>query len=397
LSKKSRKGRKEKIVNRTIEANPADANLAQNPPAELDVKLEAYWCLDDTVCRQFLTLGMVAADFEAVKLFFPYVREVAACQTPRGRENVGTSLYYGFYAGHELGCRHPELAEQILPGVELKEALRRLGILIQCAKETHLSSIGLNRACTEVAASHRPSEPTEDADSIAGPLLLKTMRAGVAAGTAAQMDPALSDALGNFGKPIAPRVPDILDRALVMSAVRIFEEGFAARPWHPLLRLTRELYPEHSLEGRTVLEFVDQRLQQYGMLREEDTPWGELDLVDWIAGGLEYGRRVRRKQPQLVADIFKECEGERLEAAKSVVHKAVTRAGRVAPYKLIRPLLDWYKSVHCLKDPGFYGERVARVGAIADFAVWIPWVAEDKPPKRSGRRSRPRKSGNTVA
>jgi hypothetical protein len=383
-------------MNRIFEGNPSEAEPAQNPRLDCQAKLKAYWRLDDVVCRDFLKLGTTPADFEAVRLLFPYVRETAFCQTPREWKYLADWLYFGFFAGHELGCRHPELAEQILPGNELKEALRRLGILIECAKEEHLSAAGLDKACKEVAESHRPAGTSDNANTTVCTLLLKTMRAGVAAGTVVQTDPALSDALGNFGKPVGAHLPGILERALVMSALRMFEEGFASRPWHPLLRLTRELYPpDHSFEGNIVRAFVTQRLQQLGVTKEEDYAADDLDLLDWIAAGLEYGRQVKRRHPRLLVNLAKESVGKRLEASKSLVLEAVTNAGHAEPYDLLRPLLEWYKAVHHKEDPGFYGQRLARFGAIADFAVWIPWLAKEKPSKGSGRGTRSRKSGNT--
>ena len=52
-------------------------------PAEIrKQRLQAYWKLDDVVCRTFLQLGRKPDDFEAVKLFFPLIRERAKMVQP---------------------------------------------------------------------------------------------------------------------------------------------------------------------------------------------------------------------------------------------------------------------------------------------------------------------------
>jgi hypothetical protein len=206
-------------------------------------------------------------------------------------------------------------------------------------------------------------------------LILKTARAGFAAATVAQTDPVLSDSVGELGKSKSAAICPF-EKAIMAAPWRTHEDGVAATPRHPLVRLTREVYLEHSLEGRVILEFLEQRLKTLGIVKEEECPAGELDLLDWVAAALEYSRRVKAEKPELVAEILRECAGQRLEASRTVIEDVVTKAKRIEPLSLIRPLLGWYREVYGIDAPFFYGQHLARVGCIADFAVWIPWLCE---------------------
>ena len=339
--------------------------------------LESYLRRNDVVCREFLQLGKDPVDFGAVRLFFPYVRELSACRTPREWSNVSDCQFFAYYAGHDLGCRHPELQEYILPGVEVREGKRRLQVLHCHAQGERLNQRGLQQAFEAVAETYRPKDDSVNANALVCELLLKSARTGYAAATVALTDSAVCELLDEPGKALARRFPATLERALAAAPWRTHAEGWLARPAHPLLRLTQELYPEGSLEAKTVLGFLDEQLQALGVKSEEDCPTGELDLLDWVTAGLAYGRRLKREQPQLVADLIKECAGPRLKASRSVIQKAVAKAGKVEAVRLIRPLLEWYGETHQRGELSFYGQRLGRVGAIADFAFWIPLLTAE--------------------
>ena len=337
-----------------------------------------YLRQEDPVCRAFLQLGANPPDFEAVRLFFPYVRELCVCLAPRKWSSVSDCQFFAYIAGHDLGCRHPELQEAILPGEEGAGAKRRLKVLHECAQGEQLNQRGLNLAFDAVAESYRPKHDRVDVNALACALLLKSARAGYAASTVALTDPAVCELLHEPGKPFRRRFPATLEQALVAAPWRTHESGWLALPPHPLLRVAREIYPDGSLEGKTVLGFLEEHLQLLGVKSERDCPTGELDLLDWVAAGLAFGRRLKREQPQLVADILKECAGRRLETSRSVIRQVTGKAGKLKPLNLIRPLLEWYGEVHQRGELPFYGQRLGRVGALADFAVWIPWVHEGK-------------------
>jgi hypothetical protein len=268
------------------------------------------------------------------------------------------------------------LVDLILPEEEGKEAKRRLLVLQECGQEKWLNRRSLDCAFKSVAESYRPTEPGVNANALVCSLILKSARAGFAASTVALSDPVLSECVAGLGTPLGGAFPCTLEKAFVAAPWRAFEDGLTGAPRHPLLRLTRELYPEKTLEGNTVLTFLELQLKQFGVRSEEECPTGELDLLDLVAAGLAYGRRLKTERPELVANIITECAGKRLEDSKTVVQQVVTQAGQIEPVCLIRPLLKWYLKYHHDGDPSLYGHRLARVGCLGDFAVWIPWLAE---------------------
>jgi len=355
---------------------PSGSNVQASPAEERLARLRAYWRVDDVICREFLKLGTHPPDFEAVKLLFPYLRETAVCKTPREWQFVLDCQYFAFFAGHDLGCKHPEMVDLILPGGAVQESKRRLQVLQQCGGEERLTRRGLDRAFKTVAESYRPAKPDINVDGLVCSLILKSARAGVAAGTVALTDPVLSELLDGLSQPVGGNFPT-LEKAFIAAPWRAFEDGAAALQ-HPLLRLARELYPENSLEGKTVLTFLEEQLTKLGVRNEDECPAGDLDLLDWIATGLEFGRTVKAEQPALVADILEECAGQRLKDSRSVIKGVTTKAGRIEPLRLIRPILEWYGAVHQSEAPQFYGQWLERVSCIADFVVWIPWLAKDK-------------------
>lgn len=353
-------------------ANGVDVQPTVDIPTRNQL-LESYLQRDDAVCRAFLDQSASPADTEAVRLFFPFVRELTACRVPREWSNVSDCLFFAYFAGHSLGRRHPELQEEILPGDEVREAIRRLQVLHQSAQGERLNWRSLDHAFETVAESHRPKDDSVNTNALVSTLLLKSARAGYAAATVALTDPVVFDLLDeSVGRPF----PATFERALAAAPWRTHEEGWLYLPAHPLLRLARELYPEHSLEGRTVHGFLEEQLQVFGVKSEQDCPTGELDLLDWVDAGLTFGRRLKKENPQLLADILKESEGKRLQDSRAVIERVTAKAGSHEPVRLIHPLLEWYRETHQPGEPRIYGQQLGRVGAIADFAVWIPWLAE---------------------
>ena len=85
-----------------------------------------YFRLEDRLCRQFLSMAATPSDFEGLKLLFPFVRGAALLKVPPTRSIFPTWIGASFSAGVDLGNAHPELLEDLLPGQELREAVRRV-------------------------------------------------------------------------------------------------------------------------------------------------------------------------------------------------------------------------------------------------------------------------------
>jgi len=116
-----------------------------------------------------------------------------------------------------------------------------------------------------------------------------------------------------------------------------------------LIRLARELYPAQPLECDAVLTFHCSRLKALRVGSENECPTSELDLLDWIAAGLEYGRRLKSKNPKIVEGIFEEAQGTRLESSKRIVEQVVAAAGAVDPVRLLGPVKPWQKDEETAK------------------------------------------------
>src|SRR6185369_13973280 len=111
---------------------------------------------------------------------------------------------------------------------------------------------------------------------------------------------------------------------------------------------------------------------------ENECPASELDLLGWVAAGLEYGRRLKAESPKIVEGIFEEAQGTRLEKSKRIVRQVVAEAGGTDPVRLLGPLKAWQKDVYAWSEPGFYGQRLAQIAYFSDFAIWIPWAEEGR-------------------
>ena len=90
----------------------SEAELQLPVPTRVQL-IDQYLKQDDVVCRAFLKQGTNPADFQAVRLFFPFLRELTACQAPRSWDRVSDCQFFAYYAGHDLGFRHPELQDDV--------------------------------------------------------------------------------------------------------------------------------------------------------------------------------------------------------------------------------------------------------------------------------------------
>jgi hypothetical protein len=333
-----------------------------------------YFRTQDSLCNAFLHLATDPREFEGLKLLFPFVREAVLLGIPQTHELLASWMRGAFSAGHDLGRAHPELLEDVLSGQELCSAVRRVGVVQKCSEESCLTWAGLRRACEKVVASQWPNVPAESFQPVLLEAVTKSLRTGFAAATAAQSDPALCEFVWDIPERIGSSIQDIVGRATISAPLRSFRIPLVERLEHPLLRLGRELYPSHPAERDLVLGFLQVRLHELGVKSENICPANELELVDWIARGLDYGREIKTNRPELLERVFQEAAGDRLEASLNVVKKVVAEAGGTDPIRLLGPLKTWQKEVYGWADPEFYGQELARVAYFSDFAVWIPWV-----------------------
>jgi len=348
--------------------------------------LVPYFRLEDSLCRRFLELARGAQDFEGMKLLFPFVREMSVLRFPRTPCKVAFWMQLAFMAGHDLGRAYPDRIQNVLPGLELREAVRRVGVLQYYSGEEHSTFAGLYRACAHIAQAQWGQVSEENLESTILEVTVKSLRTGFAAGTACQVDPLRCDFVWDIPERIGQGIQDIVSRAFVGAARQAVGQPVLALLEHPLLRLANELYPARAVECESMRNFLREELKARGVQSEDECPTSELDLVDWIAAGINYGRKVKAEHPEILEQIFSAIQGKTLVDGFSVVQQVVAVAGGTDPVHLLGPLKCWQQGVYGWSEPGFYGEELARVVYFSDFAVWIPWVCESADNPRVGKR-----------
>jgi len=333
-----------------------------------------YFRLDDPLCRNLLGLAADPSEFDGLKLLFPFVREMSLMGFPMKKEKLGVWMQLSFCAGHDLGRAHPEFLGDVLPGRELAEAERRLGVLAECSREEHLSFDGLSGACAHIAKAQWSQAPENQVLGITLDAVIKTFRAGYAAATTARCDPRRSELVWDIPPRIGNGIADIASRVLIGAPLNGVGKSVLALLEHPLLRLTREYYEGQPKQCQTVLRFLRRQLRGAGVKSETECPTGELDLLDWLASGLEYGYRIQARRPRLLNQIFRECGQSGLREASQVVRGVMAQAGGTDPARLLPRLKQWQNGAYGWQEPGYFGEAMLRVVYFVDFAVWIPWV-----------------------
>ena len=244
------------------------------------------------------------------------------------------------------------------------------------SREEHLTLAGLRRACESIVDTKWRDVAEGLLEDALLEAIVKSLRTGFAAGSVARGDPGRCEFVWDIPERTGDGINEISSRVLVGAPLNSVGKTVAELLEHPLIRLSRELYPAQPTERDTVLGFIRHRLRESGVRSENECPTSELDLLDWIAEGMEYGRRVKAGHPDVVEKIFKECGECRLKYSLREVRRVVAEAGGTEPVCLLGRLKVWQEGVYGWWEPGIYGEELARVAYMTDFAVWFPWGLE---------------------
>jgi len=336
-----------------------------------------YFRLGDSLCKRFLELATYPAEFEGLKLLFPFVREMSLLQLKRSVDQLPTWMHLAFMAGHDLGRAHPDRLEEVLPFRELWEGRRRVGVVHQNSGEEHLTFTGLQHACARIVDAKWKDVSEDDFEDVLLEAVVNTLRTGFAAATVSRGDPVQCDFVSDLPERIGDGISDIQGRALVGAPLSAVGKTVAQLLEHPLLTLARELYPGKQLEGEVALRFLRGQLRAHGVKSEGECPASEMDLSDWIAAGVNYGRALKAESPAVVEKIFEGCKPDDLEGSLRVVREVVAKAGPTSTWRLTQVLKEWQQSAYGWVEPQFYGAELTRVVYFSDFAIWIPWVATE--------------------
>jgi hypothetical protein len=219
-----------------------------------------YLRLDDCLCKEFLRMAVTPFPFEGLKRLFPFVREGSVLQVPRTRERFSLWVESAFYAGHDLGRAEPELLADVLPGAELLAAERRVGIIQAHCEGRELNFDDLRDALQRIAESKLADLPDDCLEPVLLETVVKTLRAGVAAATVTQYDPTRCEFVSAIPERISAKLKDVLGRAWVGAPLNALGKSVVELLEHPLLRMTRELYPTGPKECEAILRFLRGRL-----------------------------------------------------------------------------------------------------------------------------------------
>jgi hypothetical protein len=331
-----------------------------------------YFRLEDSLCKSFLEIAKDPCEFEGIKLLFPFVREMSVLRFPRTQCSLSNWMQLAFMSGHDLGRAYPDRIEDVLPGHELRDAERRVGVLRGASGEERCSSDALARAFDVVIKANWAEVPQDQLEAVILDASLRTLRTGYAAATVSRLDPTLFEFVADVPERIGECISDITVRLLVGAPRNAAGKPVGELLEHPLLAMAREKHPGQPVQCEAMLHFLRSQLRALAAKSENDCPMDEVAMLDWIGGGFQYGAWLKEEHPRLVDKIFDECKPQNLTGARSVVRQIVERAGGIDPARLLPQLKLWQKGVYGSDGPKFYGEALARIIYFVDFAVWIP-------------------------
>jgi hypothetical protein len=334
-----------------------------------------YFRLDDSLCKGFLNLATCPSEVEGFKLLFPFIREMSLLRLSRTLDALPTWMYLAFMAGHDLGRARLDSLDEVLPGRELREGIRRVGVVQQSSGEEHLTFTGLQRACARIVEAKWKDVNQDELEAVLLEAVLNTLRTGFTAATFARVDPLRCEFVWDLPERIGDCIGDILSRVLVGAPRNAVGKTVVELLEHPLVRLAREYYPDKRVEVDAALGFFRGQLRALGVKSENECPASDLDLADWVAAGMNYGRLLKSQHREVVADIFDECKRNDLEGTLNTVREVVAKAEGTEPWRLVQILKGWQQHAFGWVEPRCYGDELARVVYFSDFAIWIPWVA----------------------
>jgi hypothetical protein len=192
----------------------------------------------------------------------------------------------------------------------------------------------------------------------------------------AQADPRHADFFADLPFCAADEFLELNARALLRAPVLALNRSVAARLEHPLLSVGRELFYDRPVACRVMLRFLELQLTRLQIRSENDCPASEDSMADWIAQSMEYGRRLKTQQPELVAQILGDWTQHEAQGLVGTVRRIVAMAGGSDPVRLKGPILEMERRTYEWSAPRFFGQELTRVVHAAGVAMWVPWSCE---------------------
>lgn len=355
--------------------------------AEQDQSAQPYLRLEDPLCRYFLSAGTTELEFRSVEILFPFVREASVLQIPRHLKLLNDWMYQAFFSGYDLGIQHPELQSEVLPDHELRHSLQRLQILRGFAGCPSASGAALERAFSCVIEQQQGTIRPDRQDENFAVMTLKSLRAGYAAATVRFLDPESEDFYEVIPPDVRLQFSNQLWQHCLIAPAEAVGVNLYERLEHPLVRLTPRISSKRPTECALFQNFLREQLGAFGVTSENEVRASDLDLIEWITHAINYGKRVRREQPKLLEQIFREAEEKERQDFINAMRTVLSGLDAVQPLTLLPAFKRWQRDFFEIGEPGFYGEELLRVALFVHFAIWIPW-SEWRPSRVRSRARR---------
>src|SRR5262249_14011570 len=146
-------------------------------------------------------------------------------------------MQLAFLAGHDLGRAHPEALEDVLPGHEARDAMVRVGTIQHLSEEPSFNCRGMQLAFNRIVEEMLVKEPKGLDEGIFLQAIVKSLRAGFAAGTISRFDPMTSEFLWDLPERIGPEIRNIVERVVIGAPLNAVGQPIVALLEHPLIRL----------------------------------------------------------------------------------------------------------------------------------------------------------------
>ncbi len=156
---------------------------------------------------------------------------------------------------------------------------------------------------------------------------------------------------------------------------------------HPLVCLTPRISSKRPTECALFQNFLREQLGAFGVTSENEVRASGMDLIEWITHAINYGKRVRREQPELLEQIFRGAEEKERQDFINAMRTVLSGLDAVQPLTLLPAFKRWPRDFFEIGEPSFYGEELLRVALFVHFAVWIPW-SEWRPSRVRSRARR---------
>ena len=320
----------------------------------VEQKLTSYYFrTNDRLCGAVLEIGKTSWGFHAVSKAFPFFRLASVLQIPTSPEMLADWLAKGFFAGYHYGSHFPDQAEEVVERAfgGHNFAHQRLVILSQVLDRNQATMQNLVEVF-RIIAQNTTCDVSQPFETHLIYNTLKSVVVGFAAATVGKADPALVD----FVEPLAAdfdvaRMPHffrVMARSLVEAEDKPLKDSFQ----HPLLTVAEAQYLDTPVERKTILPFFHNQLRAFGVQTESECPTSDCDLVEWIEGGLDFGRVVLEDR-LLVDEICREMMPRKLARLKEVALSFQAAAKGLNPIRLVEPISHWHEEVYGRRAPAF--------------------------------------------